>query len=220
MTMGLEKLKRYRLFKQAIMTVVFLIILIGGWWFPLLGYLIPLCVLLGILIAISKGRKWCDWLCPRGSFYDFLIKPFTPRKDIPAFFKGYPLRIGFLTFFMVMVTTQLILRWPDPIKIGAFFITLLTITTGIGIILAFFLHPRTWCRFCPVGSMAKWIGDGKLPLKINSDLCEECHSCAKICPINVKPALYKSEGSKVVGDYDCLKCDLCVKWCPKGALVL
>lgn len=216
----LEKFKKGRLIKQGILTVIFLIILIGGWWFPILGYFLPLCLLLGIGIAIRKGRKWCDWLCPRGSFYDLLMKRMSPLKDIPAFFKSHPFRIGVVAFFMTMVTVQLILRWPDPYKIGAFFITLLTVTTGIGVILVFFLHHRTWCTFCPAGSMAKWIGNGKFPLKINSELCVECNSCSTICPINVKPFLYRSEGVRIVKDYDCLKCNLCVEKCPQKALIL
>ena len=205
-----------RRMKQFIMGIVFLAVLIGGWKYPLLGYFIPACMLLGIGIGLFKGRKWCDWFCPRGSFMDTLIKPLSPEKKIPGFFKGLPCRIGMLSFLMLMMIIQIIKRWPDPYKIGMFFIILLTVTTILGLILAILIHQRTWCYFCPIGSMANWVGKKKYPLRIDSKLCTECESCYRICPIQVAP--FKFKGNEVVADGDCLKCGLCVLDCPKKAL--
>ncbi len=209
-----------RKMKQFIMGIVFLAVIIGGWKYPLLGYFIPLCMLLGIGIGFFKGRKWCDWLCPRGSFFDVLIKPISPKKEIPKFFKGLPLRIGFLSFLMLMMTLQIIKRWPNPYKIGMFFVILLTVTTILGIILALIFHQRTWCYFCPIGSMANWVGRNRYPLKIDSKLCTECKLCYKVCPIQISPLRFKKLGLEIVKDGDCLKCGLCVLSCPKKALEL
>ncbi len=204
--------------KQFITGLVFLAILIGGWKYPLLGYFIPLCMFLGAGLAFSRGRKWCDWLCPRVSFYDVMVKPISPKKEIPGFFKRLPLRIGMLVFLMLMMIIQIIKRWPDPYKIGMFFVMLLTITTVIGVILALIFHQRTWCCFCPIGSMANWLSIGKYPLKIDSKLCTECKLCNKVCSIQVAPFEFKRSGVGAVKDRDCLKCGLCVSSCPKGAL--
>ncbi len=200
------------------MAIIFLIILIGGWRYPLLGFFIPFCMILGIGIGLFRGRKWCDWLCPRGSFFDVLIKPISPKKEIPRFLKGLPLRIGFLSFLMLMMTLQIIKRWPNPYKIGMFFVMLLTITTILGIILALLFHQRTWCYFCPIGSMANWVGRRKYPLKIDSKLCTECKLCYKICPIQVVPYKFKKDSIELIRDWDCLKCYLCTKACPEKAL--
>jgi polyferredoxin len=177
-------------------------------------------MLLGIGIGVFKGRKWCDWFCPRGSFFDVLIKPISPKKEIPSFFKGLPLRIGMLSFLMLMMTLQIIKRWPDPYKIGMFFVILLTVTTILGVILALIFHQRTWCCFCPIGSMANWAGRWRYPLRINSNLCNECELCYKICPIQVAPFKFKKVNIETVKDWDCLKCKLCVSACPKKALNL
>ncbi|MBM3252929.1 MAG: 4Fe-4S binding protein [Candidatus Omnitrophica bacterium] len=209
-----------RRIKQLLMASAFFIVIIGGWRYPLLGYFIPLCMLLGIGIGFFKGRKWCDWFCPRGSFFDTLIKPISPKKEIPKFFKGLPFRIGFLSFLMAMMTIQIIKRWPDPYKIGMFFVILLSVTTIIGIILSFFFHQRTWCYFCPIGSMANWVGRRKYLLKIESKLCTECQLCYKACPIQVAPFKFKKDDIEIVKDGDCLKCNLCVVVCPKKALSL
>ncbi|EKD25851.1 MAG: 4Fe-4S ferredoxin iron-sulfur binding protein [uncultured bacterium] len=212
--------KSRRIIKQLIMTIVFLVIIIGGWHYPLLGYFIPLCMLLGIGIGFFKGRMWCNWLCPRGSFFDILIKPISPKKKIPIFFKGLPLRIGILSILMLVMTIQIIKNWPDPYKIGMFFVIFLTISTILGIILALILHQRTWCCICPIGSMVNWIGKRKYPLTIDSKLCMECKLCYKACPIQIAPFDFKQSGLDIVRDSDCLKCGLCVSACPKGALEL
>lgn len=213
-------LEKKRKIKQFVMAGIFLIILIGGWRYSLLGYFIPLCMLLGMGIGLVKGRKWCDWFCPRGSFFDMLIKPMSPKREIPRFFKGLPLRIGMFSFLMLMMTIQLIKRWPDPYKIGMFFVILLTVTTILGIILALIFHQRTWCCFCPIGSVAGWVGRNRFLLKIDSKLCTECKLCYKVCPIQVTLLEFKKSGLEIVKDGDCLKCDLCVLSCPKGALEL
>jgi polyferredoxin len=204
--------------KQFIMGIVFLAVIIGGWKYPLLGYFIPLCMLLGIGIGFFKGRKWCDWLCPRGSFFDVSIKLISPKKEIPRCFKSLPLRIGVLSFLMLMMTLQIIKHWPNPYKIGMFFVTLLTVTTILGIILALIFHQRTWCYFCPIGSMANWVGRNKYPLKIDSKLCTECKLCYKVCPIQVAPFKFKKQNREIARDGDCLKCNHCVLSCPQKAL--
>lgn len=216
----LKVFENKRRIKRLFMAVVFLVIVIGGWWWPLLGYFIPLCMLLGMGIGFFKGRKWCDWYCPRGSFADTLMKSISPKKEIPKFFKGLPLRIGMLSFLMLMMTVQIIKRWPNPYKIGMFFVIMLTATTILGIILALIFHQRTWCCFCPIGSMANWVGRKRYLLKLNSDLCEECKLCFKVCPIQIKPYLFKNKGIQIIKDGDCLKCRLCIISCPKKALSL
>lgn len=204
--------------KQIFMSLVFLGILIGGWFYPLLGYFMPFCMLLGIGIGFFRGRKWCDWYCPRGSFYDALIKPISPKKQIPKLFKGLPLRISLLIILMSVMAIRLIISWPDPYKIGKSFILLLTVTTAFSIILAFFFHPRTWCYLCPVGLLANLAGRDKYPLKIDSSVCIECKLCAKVCPMQIEPFKFKKDKLEIVKEGDCLKCKTCVTSCPKKAL--
>lgn len=210
--------KKNRTIKQFLIALTFPIIVIGGWRYPLLGYFIPICMILGIGVGLWRGRKWCDWYCPRGSFFDTIVKYISPKKEIPKFFKGLPLRIGFLSFLMAMMIIQIIKRWPDPYKIGMFFVVLLSVTTILGLILAFVYHQRSWCCFCPIGSLGNWIGKGRYPLKIDSKLCTECKLCYKICPIQISPYSFKKENIEIVKDGDCLKCALCVSACPKKAL--
>jgi len=209
-----------RKIKQLLMAIVFILILVFGWQYPLLGYFIPLCMLLGIAIGLVRGRKWCDWYCPRGSFYDVLVNNISPKRKIPEFLKSAYFRIALLVFLMLLMTYNLIRRWPNPYKAGMFFVMLITITTALGIILAVVFHQRSWCMICPIGTLVNLIGRNKRPLKIDSDLCVGCKLCNKICPVQLKPYLYKSKGMQIVREGDCLKCGLCVFACPKKTLSL
>ncbi|MDP3143052.1 MAG: 4Fe-4S binding protein [Candidatus Omnitrophota bacterium] len=212
---GFEK---NRSFNQFWMSLVFLAVIIWGWFYPLLGFFIPACMLLGVGIALKKGRKWCDWYCPRGSFYDCMIKPVSPKKGIPSVFKNTYVRIGVLVFLMVVMAVNLIKRWSSIDRIGMFFVIILTVTTVLGIILALFFHQRSWCCVCPIGTLSNWVGRGKKELRIDSKLCTECRLCFKVCPIQIAPNKFKKDKIEVMADSDCLKCGLCVTACPTSAL--
>ncbi|MFH0826704.1 MAG: 4Fe-4S binding protein [Candidatus Omnitrophota bacterium] len=200
------------------MVPAFVVLLVMGWFYPLLGYFVPLCMLFGIALSFSYGRKWCDWYCPRGSFYDAYVSAVSPQKEIPPFLKSVGFRIAVLAFFMLVMTFHLLRRWPDPYRIGAFFVTLITITTAVGIILALIFHQRTWCLICPLGTLANLIGRNRRLIQIDSHLCVECKLCAKVCPVQIKPYSFKKEGISFVKEGDCLKCGLCLAACPKQAL--
>lgn len=210
--------KRTRTIKQYIFGAVFLFLLVAGWFFPLIGYFIPLCMVAGITMASFKGRKWCNWYCPRGSFADSYMKIISPERKIPDWLRSMPVRIGVLAFLIGMLTFQIIRLWPDPYAIGRFFMVLLTITTAVGIILALIFQQRSWCYICPIGSMSNWVGKNKNQLSIDKEACVSCKLCGKTCPMQLTPFEMK-EKHEMSFKGDCLKCGLCVAACPKDALV-
>lgn len=201
------------------MVVVFIFVLAGGWVWPVLGYFIPFCMLLGLGIGIFRGRKWCDWLCPRGSFFDQVIKPLSPQRKIPLIFKNNKFRITVLALLMLILASNIISRWPDPYLVGKFFVVMLWVTTVFGIILGLIFHQRTWCFFCPVGFLTGWIGHRRNNLKITLELCNECQLCSKVCPMQSSPLEVAKREKKNSQEDCCIKCDLCVKICPNQALV-
>ncbi len=204
--------------KQFVMAAVFIAVFIFGWKYPILGFFIPLCMILGVGLGLFKGRKFCDWYCPRGSFYDVWLKPVSPQRKIPGLFKNIYFRLGVLFFLMVVMWVNLVRRWPNSVNIGMFFIIMMTSTTLLGVVLALLLHQRSWCFFCPVGTIANLVGRNKFTLKIDSKACNECKLCAKVCPIQIEPYKFKKTGTQGIQDYDCLKCGTCVAACPKKAL--
>jgi ferredoxin-type protein NapH len=213
----INKVKKTRKLKQYLMGTIFLFLLPVGWVYSLVGYFIPLCMLAGIGIASWKGRKWCNWICPRGSFSDSYMKIISPERKIPHIFRSLPLRIGVIIFLMSMLTYQIVRLWPDPHAIGKLFMTLLTITTAIGVILAVIIHQRSWCYICPIGTISSWVGKNRQQLYTKDGLCTDCKLCGKSCPMCLTPYELKEKGKMSFGG-DCLKCGLCMKTCPKNAL--
>lgn len=209
-----------RKIKQFLVSLVFIVILGFGWRFFWLGYFIPLCMVVGVGLGFSQGRKWCDWYCPRGSFYDSLINLLSRKRIIPGIFRNIYFRLGVLLVLMIIMMINIILRWPDARKIGMFFVNMLTVTSVLGIILGILLQQRAWCMICPIGTIVNLTSKPKHWLKINSDLCIECKACRKVCPVQIKPDQYKSLGIQKVGDRDCLKCGCCVSVCSRTALIL
>jgi ferredoxin-type protein NapH len=213
----LERSKKSRTVKQFLSGALFVVLLAAGWFLPVIGYFIPLCMVAGVGVAAVKGRKWCDWYCPRGAFADTFLKTISPHRSIPAWLRGMPVRVGVLVFMMAMLTIQIVRLWPDFFAIGGFFIVLLTVTTLVGVLLALIVHQRSWCYICPIGSLSNWVGGNKYQLKIDAGACVGCKLCAKTCPMQLSPVEMK-ERSAMAYHADCLKCGLCVAACPKDAL--
>jgi ferredoxin-type protein NapH len=185
--------------------------LVVGWFYPIIGLFLLVCMAAPVAVATVQGRSWCGWACPRGSFFDYIMERFSRNKPAPAWLRRKPFRLGVLTFMMTMVAIQVTLAWPNFEAIGRFFITMLAITTVVGIGLALAYRPRTWCTICPSGTMASWFARGKKPLNVNS-ACKSCSICAKVCPMDLTP--HEADPSHA----DCIKCERCIQRCPPKAL--
>lgn len=201
--------------KQLITWLGLPLVIIGGWFYPVIGFLLFGCMIGAVGLAFSRGRNWCDWMCPRGAFFDLFFSKISPKIQIPAVFRSKAVRVLMLGIIFTAIGVQFYLGWGDLNAMGTALVRILTVTTVVGIMLALFIHPRTWCRICPMGTVAHWIAGGRKPLYI-SEGCSGCRLCAKACPMQLKPYEYKDNG--IMGDNDCLKCGTCVSRCPRKAL--
>ena len=55
--------------------------------------------------------------------------------------------------------------WSD---IGRVFWLIILLTTIVGVTLSFIYAPRTWCSFCPMGTISHWVAPQKAPLPISA----------------------------------------------------
>ncbi len=188
------------------------IVAIAGWFYPYLGFLMLICMMAPLIVATFRGRYWCGWMCPRGAFLDYIMARFSRNKPAPAWLRSTSFRVGALIFLMSAMSFQLVHAWPNPQAIGRVFITLLTVTTVVGIGLAIAYKPRTWCGFCPMGTLSSWISLGKKPLTVASS-CRDCSACAKLCPMTLTPHKQDTQSRA-----NCIKCAQCVTRCPQKAL--
>lgn len=191
------------------------IVVIGGWLYPKLGYLLLGCMVGAIGVSLYKGRAWCDWMCPRGSFYDLFLQKISLKREMPDFFRKKAVRFIVLTVLISVLSLQVYTNWGDWDAIGRSMVMILTVTTLIGIILGMIFQQRVWCHICPMGTLGNQLSDGKMPLTVD-DTCVDCKLCSNVCPMQLKPYLYKGEG--LMKDNDCIKCSICTVACPAKAL--
>lgn len=199
---------------------ILLIYLVVGYFYPVIGFLAVICMVAPVAFAVSRGRWWCGNACPRGSLYDKVLAKYSPHRPIPSFVRAKGFRVFMVMFIFTMFGVQMYLGWGDWNAMGKVFWNIILITTIVGVILSFVYAPRTWCSFCPMGSLSSWVSPrrGKQPVNyrrivVNDKCTTKCKQCSAVCPMQLKP--YESRGD-IEGFLhpDCLKCNRCAMGCP------
>ena len=141
--------------------------LIAGWFFPAIGLIALICMVAPVVTAFfTENRKWCATSCPRGVFNDVILKKISRNKKIPKFFHSTVFKIGFFVFLMFNFITGLMAA-QSIADVGLVFLKMVSLTSGITIVLGIFFHPRTWCAFCPMGFSANIVAILKRAWKLN-----------------------------------------------------
>jgi polyferredoxin len=214
--------------------LVTVIVAIGGLWFPKLG-LVVLAIMAALMTtAFFDGRFWCGNVCPHGSLFDRVIQPISRNVKIPVLFKTKIFIVLFFMFFMWNLSRKVIRvaslwgTYEFLDKLGFVFVMTYLVVMVVGGLLAIIATPRTWCQFCPMGSIqkaahkvGKLVGvSEKTEKKITVDAHEKCHNCgkcARVCPFQLKPYLEFSDNNQF-DNPNCIKCKTCVANCPAGIL--
>lgn len=213
--------------------IVTIVVALGGQFLPELGLLVPFIMLSLIVTSFFKGRYWCGHFCPHGSFFDTFLFPFCRNRKVPGTFKSTAFKIIFLLFFLFNLGRRFILvssQLHDPLRqIGLIFSSTYLMVLILGSLLGLFFRVRTWCHFCPMGTiqgffyqLGKALGVTKWDTCITiceRDACRHCGKCAENCPLELAPYRHFNEDDQFQGD-DCIRCRSCVEKCPVGILRL
>lgn len=209
---------------------------LGGLWYPKLGLLIVPVMLFLAVLGFMKGKYWCGNYCPHGSLFDQYISILSLNKKIPPLFKSTVFRVLAFSWFGYMLTIRLVrvaALWGDlPFwdRLGFIFVMNYLVVTIAGTILAFLVSPRSWCSFCPMGTLqkitytlGKWTGSNlgtDVNITVSSpDMCHSCATCARVCPMQLEPFKHFGPDNQFISD-ECIRCSSCVTYCPAGILTL
>ena len=205
-----------RVKRQWALAPLSIIVILFGWKYPILGFMVPIVILMGLIYSFSNGRYVCGNLCPRGAFYDRVLSKISPKRKIPLFLKSMGFRVGIIFLFCVVFSVKIS---QDPFNWrhwGHVFWFMCTVTTIIGIILGIFIHHRAWCSFCPSGTLENLIGGHKNPIKIDYSSCAGCKKCERSCTMTL--TIIGDKSTPHLTDRDCIKCGECISACKKNTL--
>lgn len=191
-----------------------------------------LVAFLGISLLLRKA--FCSWLCPVGTFSEYLWKlgrktfrrnfRLPGKIDVPLRGLKYLLLALFVYAVVHMPVEDILAFLHGPyglvadVKMLNFFRFLSTagaITIGVLVVASIFIQ-NFWCRYlCPYGAL---MGITSLfsPMRIRREesACIDCAKCAKACPASLPV-----DKLVTIKSAECAACMECVAVCPaQGAL--
>ena len=134
------------------------LIVIGGLFYPLLGYLVVAMMAVLLTLSFFKKRYWCWHLCPRGAFLDIVMAKASRERPNPRVFSRQWFRWLVFIVFILFLILRILRTGGNIIAVGAVFVGMCLITTVISIILAVTTRHRSWCSICPMGTLQDKIG--------------------------------------------------------------
>jgi len=183
--------------------------------------------------TVLVGRFFCGFFCSFGAVQDLLwlgshrLRALFPGKrnlkkaDRIFRFAKYAVLFYFIIFIWSGVTA---VKTAGPWQVFGQYVSFghwpglkLLLSVGGVLLLLIFIGSlfvqRFFCRyFCPMGAIYSLISQASF-LKIDKprDGCGKCHLCTSKCPMGMD--LTKKD--RIAGG-ECISCQKCVSWCPKG----
>ena len=137
------------------------LVVIGGFFYPMLGYLVLGAILFMLTLSIFKARFWCWNFCPRGSYLDLGLSKISRNKAMPRVFTKPWFRWTVFVLIMSSFMLQIIRTGGSIRAIGLVFVIMCAVSTVIATILGIITKHRAWCMICPMGLLQEKIGKAK-----------------------------------------------------------
>jgi hypothetical protein len=144
---------------QSALSLVFVLaVAIGGYFYPLVGFAVPLVMLVAIVMTLFKPKSFCAYACPRGKALGLALKPFSRGKPIPAGLITPGIKRALCSFMMFCMIGSAARYAKMPVALGTFFWAVCAISLAAGVSVGLIYRPRAWCALCPMGTLQETIG--------------------------------------------------------------
>ena len=197
--------------------LIMLIVMVIGLKYPVIMLLFIICMFGPAFTGLFFGRFWCGNICPIGLFFDNVLIKISNHKRAPELFKSKWIRIIFTALMMAMFIFEVLLAFDKPYMMGMVYYEMILQAVIIGTFLSVIYHHRSWCHFCPMGSMGAlvtYLSRKKKVLSVSID-CSKCGKCEEKCPMGISPHEFK--GLKL-SSYNCIQCGICSKTCTNKSI--
>lgn len=177
-------------------------------------------MIIGFILAIGFGPIFCGWICPFGTFQEWISKMgkkiFGKKFNnfIPYKYDKYLRFLRYIVLALVVYMTAtsatilftnidpyyaLFNFWTSEVAIGGI-IVLLVVMGG-----SLFVE-RPWCKYaCPYGAVLGIFNLFRIfKIRRNKNTCISCKACDKVCPMNIKVS-----ENEVIKDHQCISCMEC-----------
>ncbi|MCF8219831.1 MAG: hypothetical protein K9I29_10270 [Bacteroidales bacterium] len=134
--------------KEYFFSGLLLSICIAGHWINFMGYIALVFAMLILMSPLFYRKNSCKTLCPRRSFLNTVVSPYSFRNKMPRFLTKSVTRKIILGIFVGMLITRLIITNG---QVGIVFVGMCTVSTLAAVFLGILYKPRSWCSVCPVG---------------------------------------------------------------------
>lgn len=199
---------------RVVLAIITFAVLLVGWKYSWLAWIVPLSMLGGIATVLLAGNRYfCGNFCPRGAFLDIFVSKISKHNSAPEFMHSAKVKIVVLIVIFAAFLFNLY-KVSDYLALTTLFWKMCLVTTLIGLILAFFINERAWCMICPIGTIEGFLIRKKKTLCV-SNACVGCGKCDKVCPVKINPSSFK--GGRIVHK-NCLYCGRCKSVCPVKAI--
>ncbi len=189
-------------------------------------------MIIGFLLAVLFGPVFCGWVCPFGTFQEWVGKlgkklfkkrynRFVPAKVdsvlryarylVLAWVLYMTAATGTLIFADVDPYFALFNLWSSELAVGGLVLLGLTAAGSLFV-------ERPWCKYaCPYGAVLGLTNLFRVfKIRRKDSTCIKCNICSNTCPMNIK-VMQKD----VVRDHQCISCLECTSEasCPAAATV-
>ncbi len=175
---------------------------------------------IGVILAIGFGPLICGWICPLGSFQEWLgkigRKLFKKQYNniIPAGLDKYLRYTRYIVLALVIYNTATTAKlmfqsidpyyalfnfWTNEVALTAYIIL------GATILLSLIIE-RPWCKYaCPYGAFLGLFNPIRIfKIRRNASTCIDCKACDRSCPMNINVS-----GINAVRNHQCISCMKC-----------
>lgn len=135
-----------------------LLVMIGGWFIPILGLAVPVIMVLALVTKFIRPRWFCAKACPRAAVLSHLGPRVSRYRKVPAWLYSDGMRQAGCAFLLVCFVGQTLRLASNFEVLGRFFWAVCVVTFALSLLLAVLYKPRAWCAVCPLGTLQTMTG--------------------------------------------------------------